>query len=150
MQRPMRVLAAILPAGHAGHDEIPLRHERQAAVVGLREDQQAAQVLVQRPLDDSDAADVGVRRVSAIAGDAPAADAGSPRFSTYPRMCAGLPATMACGGTSCMTTAPAPTIACWPITRPGRIVAFAPIAAPCRTTVAGDWPACQAGRSTRW
>ena len=34
-----------------------------------------------------------------------------------------------------MTTAPAPTIAPKPISRPGRIVALAPIDAPARTTV---------------
>src|SRR3954447_5470629 len=50
---------------------------------------------------------------------------------------AGLPTTMACGGTERVTTAPAPTIAPTPISSPGRIVAFAPIEAPRRTSVRG-------------
>src|ERR671930_368303 len=39
---------------------------------------------------------------------------------------AGLPTTTAPGGTSCVTTAPAPTSASAPTTTPGSTVAFAP------------------------
>src|SRR2546422_77878 len=42
---------------------------------------------------------------------------------------AGLPATTAPGGTSTVTTAPAPTNASVPIRTPGKIVVFAPILA---------------------
>jgi hypothetical protein len=52
-------------------------------------------------------------------------------------MRAGLPTTTACGGTSRVTTAPAPTMAPVPTSTPGRIVAFAPIDAPRRMTVVG-------------
>src|SRR5881409_1324493 len=48
---------------------------------------------------------------------------------------AGLPATMASGGTSRVTTAPAPTIARSPITMPGRMVVLAPMEAPRFTNV---------------
>ena len=48
---------------------------------------------------------------------------------------AGFPVTTAYGGTSRVTTAPAPTIACWPIVQFGKMVAFAPIEAPRSTTV---------------
>ncbi len=48
---------------------------------------------------------------------------------------AGLPATTAPGGTSRVTTAPAPTIARAPISMPHRMTAPLPIEAPCRTTV---------------
>src|SRR5713101_7100514 len=64
-------------------------------------------------------------------------------------ICAGLPATMAFAGTSAVTTAPAPIMAPGPIVRPQRIVALAPIDAPCRTTVcanaAGRWWLCGNG-----
>jgi hypothetical protein len=43
---------------------------------------------------------------------------------------AGLPPTIACGGTSRVTTAHAATIETLPTTRPGRIVARSPIHAP--------------------
>ena len=52
-------------------------------------------------------------------------------------MRAGFPTTIALGGTSRVTTAPAPTIAAVPIVTPGRIVAFAPIDAPSATRVVG-------------
>ena len=42
---------------------------------------------------------------------------------------AGTPATMANGGTSCVTTAPAPTMAPRPMVTPGRIVALVPMSA---------------------
>jgi hypothetical protein len=58
-------------------------------------------------------------------------------------MRAGFPVTTTPGGTSCVTTAPAPTIAPWPISMPGRSVAFAPMDAPARTTV-------RANASGRW
>lgn len=45
---------------------------------------------------------------------------------------------MAFAGTVRVTTAPAPTIAPAPISSPGRIVAFAPMDAPLRTTVLGN------------
>src|SRR5260370_23546786 len=43
---------------------------------------------------------------------------------------AGTPAAMAYSGTSCVTTAPAPTIECAPTYMPGRMLAFIPISAP--------------------
>ncbi len=52
-------------------------------------------------------------------------------------MRAGFPVTMALGGTSRVTTAPAPTIALLPIVMPARIVAFAPIEARRFTAVRG-------------
>src|SRR5688500_9761621 len=61
--------------------------------------------------------------------------AGAPPASAYPVMRAGLPTTIAYGGTSRVTTAPAPTIAPRPMVTPGRIVAFAPIDAPFCTSV---------------
>ena len=51
-------------------------------------------------------------------------------------MRAGLPTTTALGGTSRVTTLPAPTIAWPPIFTPGRMVALAPIEAPLATVVA--------------
>src|SRR5262249_54131349 len=48
---------------------------------------------------------------------------------------AGTPATMVYGGTSCVTTAPAPTMAPSPIVTPARIVALVPIDAPFPTRV---------------
>src|SRR6218665_577581 len=54
---------------------------------------------------------------------------------TWPTIFAGLPTTMALGGTERVTTAPAPTIACAPTVMPGSKVALAPIDAPWRTTV---------------
>src|SRR5260370_40586484 len=50
------------------------------------------------------------------------------------RTFAGTPATTAYSGTSCVTTAPAPTIACGPMRTPGRMLAFIPISAPNPTT----------------
>src|SRR5262249_23182168 len=55
--------------------------------------------------------------------------------STARRTRAGLPATIVRGGTSRVTTLPAPTIALSPISTPHRIVEPEPIEAPARTTV---------------
>ena len=52
-------------------------------------------------------------------------------------MRAGLPVTMAKGGTSVVTTLPAPIMACRPILSPGRMVQLAPSEAPASTTVSG-------------
>src|ERR1044072_1731587 len=53
-----------------------------------------------------------------------------PQTHTHPTRFAGAPTNKACGGTSRVTIAPAPTIAHSPIVIPGRIVAFAPTVAP--------------------
>ena len=50
-------------------------------------------------------------------------------------MRAGLPTTMALAGTSWVTTLPAPTMAPRPIVTPGKMVALAPMDAPCCTSV---------------
>src|SRR6476619_4937296 len=60
---------------------------------------------------------------------------GAPDSVMYLMMRAGLPATTARGGTSLMTTLPAPTIASSPIVTRDRIVALEPIDAPRFTTV---------------
>ena len=52
-----------------------------------------------------------------------------------PAAARGVPTTSAYAGTSFVTTEPAPTIAQRPIFMPGKIVAFAPIAAPSSTCV---------------
>src|SRR2546428_2217769 len=65
----------------------------------------------------------------------PLASRGRPQSQTQPTTLAGTPATMACGGTSFVTTAPAATMALRPIVIPQRIVAFAPILAPSSTCV---------------
>ena len=53
-------------------------------------------------------------------------------------MRAGFPVTMAHGGTSRVTTAPAPISACEPMVIPGMMVAFAPMDAPALTVVTGQ------------
>ena len=53
--------------------------------------------------------------------------------STYPAILAGLPTTIAFGGTERVTTAPAPIMAFRPIVKPGRMVAFAPMEAEAST-----------------
>ena len=57
----------------------------------------------------------------------------APQTQTQPISCAGLPTTSACAATSCVTTAPAPTMAYRPISMSGRTTAPAPIDAPRRT-----------------
>ena len=59
----------------------------------------------------------------------------APQRQIQPTRRAGEPATMACGGTSRVTTAPAAMNADSPIVTPQTIVAFAPMVAPWRTTV---------------
>lgn len=54
---------------------------------------------------------------------------------SFLRIRAGLPQTTALGGTSFVTTEPAPTMAPSPMMIPGRMVAFAPMEAPFLTTV---------------
>src|SRR5438876_2903368 len=58
------------------------------------------------------------------------------RFAFGGRARAGIPATTARGGTSLVTTAPAPTIAPSPIVTPGMMTAAVPMAARRRTSVA--------------
>src|SRR5262245_51857141 len=55
---------------------------------------------------------------------------------------AGLPATIARGGTDRVTTLPAPTIASSPMVTPQRIVALVPIEAPRLTTVDSTAQSC--------
>src|SRR5947209_12134899 len=60
-----------------------------------------------------------------------------PHWQTKPRKRAGLPMTSVWSATPRVTTAPAPTIAQRPTDRPGRMVAWAPMLHPRRSTVAG-------------
>ena len=62
----------------------------------------------------------------------------SPDCPTQPIRLAGFPTTRAWGGTVRVTTLPAPTIANSPISIPHRIVALAPIVAPCRISVGAN------------
>src|SRR5690349_19947583 len=60
----------------------------------------------------------------------------SPQRHAQPAHAAGTPTTIACGATSCLTTAPAPTNAYSPIVTPQITVALAPMVAPFLTWVA--------------
>lgn len=59
------------------------------------------------------------------------------------RILAGFPATVACGGTSRVTTLPAPTVANSPMVIPPRRVTLEPMEAPCLTRV--FWQSQSAG-----
>src|SRR5256885_11125407 len=69
------------------------------------------------------------------AGDEHGPLAAHGRSSAGPSTRAGLPATIVRGGTSRVTTLPAPTMACSPISTPQRIVVPDPMDAPRRTRV---------------
>src|SRR5205814_7349993 len=63
-------------------------------------------------------------------------------FVTARNTRAGLPATIVRGGTSRVTTLPAPTMACSPMTMFDRIVEPDPIEAPARTRVGSTFQSC--------
>ncbi len=65
----------------------------------------------------------------------PAPASRPPHKQIQPTACAGFPTTIAWSGTSAITTLPAPTSACFPMTVPHTIVQLAPSVAPSRTSV---------------
>src|SRR5262249_49263256 len=67
----------------------------------------------------------------------------TPHSQTQPVIRAGTPVTCAYGGTSFVTTPPAPTKAYGPSVVPQTTVAFAPIVVPFRTSV--DWNSSRRG-----
>src|ERR1019366_231921 len=76
------------------------------------------------------------------AGAADTAPADNEPAPSYPTMRAGFPATIAIGGTSLVTTAPAPTMSFSPMVSPGRMVALAPMDAPRLTRVRAKRAGC--------